>query len=552
MSQKQVKIIGLSVIKDFGGLKATELKFDEKNRLTVIKGEVGSGKTTLQKAMKLTTQGSSTLTDKNLYGDVELTTQLSDGDLKIFVGCRTNKDGKLDYFLYTVDENGKKVKDVVSDGKRLTPANYLESLQTALTWRLDELTSENPTTQRNLLLELYQKELEKQGVIFDKNHPNYTDGIIHKIEEAKNQRSLMDMRRKEVGGIADDMTKKGIGFETRRKIIELDKLEKEVSKIEAKITLKETNVEQAKENELNKIKLEANEVLSKIKDINNENIKKNDAIKNQDKKSEQVYSLIDELISDLNRNKYVKDVIQKNLPKTTDLIPEIEFDGKKIVSKLKTFKDHDKIYQPLFRLKQLQKEYKKTKKAENKVDTKSLESDLAVAKKKLDDAKASNTEAKAVNSFHDWQEANDGVNSIKKDYYKKLLEINTGVKGLKICVDSNNENDENIYLMYDGSYDKKYFNNPDKELRKLSSYSGTQKPMICLLIQNHLLSKKKKALPYLWIDDVPIDKKTRKLLEKMAEELNLWLFVNWTGDFKAKNLKDGEILLENGEILMTE
>ena len=50
--QKQVKIIGLSVVKKFGGLKATELTFDDKNRLTIIKGEVGSGKTTLTKLPK--------------------------------------------------------------------------------------------------------------------------------------------------------------------------------------------------------------------------------------------------------------------------------------------------------------------------------------------------------------------------------------------------------------------------------------------------------------------------------------------------------------------
>ena len=73
--------------------------------------------------------------------------------------------------------------------------------------------------------------------------------------------------------------------------------------------------------------------------------------------------------------------------------------------------------------------------------------------------------------------------------------------------------------------------------------------MICLLIQNYLLSKKNKVLPYLWIDNIPIDKKTRNLLDKMSQELGLWLFVNWTGDFSAKTLENGEILLENGEVL---
>ena len=136
----------------------------------------------------------------------------------------------------------------------------------------------------------------------------------------------------------------------------------------------------------------------------------------------------------------------------------------------------------------------------------------------------------------------------------KLTEIETGVEGLFICpeyVEENGEKiakDNDIYLMYDGSYDPEYFCNPSKEIRKLAAYSDTQKPMICLLIQKHLLSKKEKCLPYLWIDQVPIDNKTKALLDRMSEELGLWLFVNWTGDFDKSLLKDGEILIENGEI----
>ena len=93
MSQKEVKIIGLSIKEDFGAIKATELKFDANMRLTVIKGEVGSGKTTLNKAMRLTTQGSDTLVDKNLYdGNINMVAQLLDGDKKVFVGCKSDED----------------------------------------------------------------------------------------------------------------------------------------------------------------------------------------------------------------------------------------------------------------------------------------------------------------------------------------------------------------------------------------------------------------------------------------------------------------------------
>lgn len=549
--QKQVKIIGLSVARSFGGLKATELKFDEENRLTVIKGEVGSGKTTLNRAMRLTTQGSSVLTDKNLYGDIDITTQLSDGDMSIFVGCRTDKTGSLNYFLYGIDAEGNKVKDVVLDGQRATPASYLKSLQTALTWRLDELTSENPTTQRNILLELYRAELEAQGVIYDKNHPDYVKGIIHQIEVAKNHRSHMDMKRKEVGGIGEDMTKKGIRFTDRKKLKDIESLQEIVNTANAKITLAKTNLEQTRENKLNKLKLKGVETVSKIKDINDKHIKINQTSKLQAEKIEKIKTLVFELIEDKEIAKDRFKSIEEILPYPEDLLVEIEFDSKgKILSKAKDFDKKSSFYELLKEHKENKRKYDEVKDSVLKADDAELIAELETATNTLDAAKSYNKEAEAVNSYHNWADANEAVNEIKKDYYLKLTEINTGVEGLFICTDENAEEDENIYLMYDGTYDPKYFNNKAKELRKLSAYSGTQKPMICLLVQNYLLSKKNKTLPYLWIDDVPIDKKTRELLEKMAKELDLWLFVNWTGDFKASELKNGEILLENGEILM--
>lgn len=551
--KKQVKIIGLSIAKSFGGLRATELKFDDKNRLTVVKGEVGSGKTTLNRAMRLATQGGSTLTDKNLYGDIDVTTQLLDGDTSIFVGCRTNKDKSLDYFLYSVDADGNKIKDVVIDGQRVTPASYLKSLQTALTWRIDELTSENLTTQRNILLELYRKELEAEGVIFDKKHPDYTKSIIYKIEKAKDHRSLMDMRRKEVGGIADALQKKGVDFESRREEKDIKSLHEKRNDLAAKLSIEKANSKQAKENKLIKLKLEIQELSKSIKDANDKIKASNSLIESSRLKEEQVYNLINEIIDSPAAKKDIFQSIAKNLnTRGQEKSPEVEFDDKgRIISKSKDVKGEE-LKVLLESYKEGKKKYKKLKAKDAKIDTTELESKISEVDNLIESAELWNKEAKAINSFHDWREANDEVNEIQDKYYLKLTKINTGVDGLKICVDDSTDDNSSIFLAYDGSYDPKYFNNENAEMRKISSYSGTQKPMICLLIQKYFLSRKPKALPYLWIDDVPIDKKTRDLLEHMANELDLWLFVNWTGDFKAKNLKNGEILLENGELLIKE
>lgn len=572
--QKQVKIIGLTINEKFGGLKAVNLKFDENNRLTTIKGEVGSGKTTLQKAIRLTTQGSQTLEDKTLLGDnIDIVAQLLDGETSIFVGCRSKEDGSLDYFLYSVDSNGKKIKDVVIDGQKATPANYLKSLQTALTWRLNELTSENPTVQRNILLELYKSELEDKGVVFDKNHPKYVDGIIDQIEKAKKERDYADMKRKEVGGIASDMNGKGIDYSSRMLLRETKELEASIAAIKASIIYNSQNIEKSRENKLNSLKntgLEMNQKLRIKKEeidlLNSPLVKFNENLKNRSLNTEgwcnQIHKLLKDLYinEDLAASQIVE--IRSKIPQVQEkeLFKTLEFNEKgSCISSPEDFND-EQIKQLLIDYRNAGLEYVKYFESPlEQVDNSKEEQKLSELEKQLEDIKEHNKDALAVNSFFDWKDTDEKVKSFKRDYFMKLTEINTGVEGLYICpefdIDKDGQRiakDNDIYLMYDGSYDPEYFHNTEKSLRKLAAYSDTQKPMICLLIQKYLLSKKSKILPYLWIDQVPIDNKTKILLDKMSEELGLWLFVNWTGDFNKENLKDGEILIENGEIFYKE
>lgn len=538
---KQVKIIGLSINQDFGGLKASNLKFNDKNRLILIKGGVGSGKTTLNKAIRLTTQGSSVLQDKELYGEVDITAKLKDGDTEIFIECKSLKDGSLGYVLYTI-KDGKKIKDVVIDGQKLTPAGYLKNLQTSLTWRLDELTSENPTTQRNILLDLYRDELEKVGVIYDKNHPKYVGNIIDKIEKAKAARTHKDALRKEVGGIADDLTKKGIDYEERRELKPTDLLEKAVNKIQAKISLAEEDIEQTKTNKLNELKAKGSQISINLHLLN-------DQIKEDNKKSSArvlLFKDLNELLKrfDMNPNadKMVVDLIKKNIKNLPEIKKELKFSKKgRCKSKPKYF--NGDLKNLLKKYRSISSKYNLILDSDPEAASLELEKDLKKAKEKYEDIITYNNEADSINSFHEWRDADEDVRATKTKYYKKLISIDTGVKGLFI-----KGIEDDIFLVYNGSYDKKYFNNPKKELRKLSSYSGTQRPMICLLVQQYLLSKKHKTLPYLFIDDVPFDNKTIKLIEKMAKDLGLWLFVNWTGDFTSKGLKKGEVLVEGGEL----
>ena len=561
--EKEVKIIGLSVNKSFGGLKATELKFNEENRLTVVKGEVGSGKTTLNKALSLTTKGSKTLEDNNLYGEIDLTAQLLDGEYKVFVNCKSDQNGKLTHSIYTIDEHGNKLKDVVIDGQKLTPANYLKSLQTSLTWRLDELTSENPIVQRKILLELYSSELEKKGVIFDKNHPKFTESIIHKIEVAKNDRNYADMKRKEVGGIAEDLKAKGIDCESARELKDVITLEQQIATAQSDVDYLHRNANQVHKSELNELKTKGLEINGKLKDFRDKIKATNDVNREelnlweqgQRQKTEDLDKILDILESLESNNiddvlKLIHSGLEVIKEPENKFLTQLEFNEKgQCTSQPEDFKDEE--------IKGLLKEYKYSKFEYSKKanqediipDTTKQEEKITYLKDQLNSNYTWNKEAKAINSFHDWKEANEAVKDLKNDYYKKLTGIDTGVDGLHISLE--NAESENIFLMYNGAYDTEYFHNPEKELRKLSSYSDTQKPLICLLIQNYLLKQKGKSMPYLWIDKVPIDKKTRLLLNRMSEELGLWLFVSWTGDFDKTSLVDGELLIENGDVFFS-
>ena len=265
MEQKEVKIIALKVNEQFGILQSFECEFDSKDNLIVIKGEVGSGKTTLRKSLNLGTYGSETLKDdKQLYGKIDQEVQLLDGDTPIYVGCKSDKKGKLVYVIYTKDDEGKIVKDPVVDGVKLTPSVYLKSLQTALTWRMEELTSENTTVQKKLLLELYKSDLAKAGVIFDKSAEGYSESILGRIEIAEMERGQADYERKTNGGFAKHLEPQGIYMdkpETLPSRKDLEGLEKE----KAKLGYDLENVGGQKEQSLKEISVKADEVVVKLR-----------------------------------------------------------------------------------------------------------------------------------------------------------------------------------------------------------------------------------------------------------------------------------------------
>ena len=563
MKQKEVKINGIRFNHQFGIVQICELTFDEKIKMYVMKGKAGHGKTTTTKGVQLATQGVDTLSgDKDLYGDIDIDVMLTDGETPVYVGCKSNKKG-LSYVLFTKDKNGKKINNPVIDGEKATPAQYLKSMQTALTWRMDELISENPSIQKKILLKLYQSGLKKIGIIFDKSHPDYNDSILWKIDEAISARDMADMIRKQKGGIAEDLRAAGNDPdrpETCPDYIEIEEIELSIKAVEKEITKKTTNSESIKEKDLADIKTEAANLVNECLGHNAE-LKAiyDQACKTFKNYSDNMAGILNQLhiienackILEIDEIDILKSIKEKiNYPKEIKE-PEspiyIIFDENKKIDSLNYENLSSGAKKLLDFNEKLKQKYIAKYSEPKEFDPKELNSKLENLELSKKAAIENNKIVDAIDSFHKYRGTKEVVVRLKNEYIKLLAEVDTGVEGLKIVPIENN-----IHLMYDGSYDPIYFKNKEKKLIKVSAYSGTQKPIICMLIQNSLLNKMPKCMRYMYIDNIPLDIASKALIEKISKELNLHIFLNMTGDFSKESLQDGEVLIEGGEVFFNE
>jgi len=562
MEQKKVNITGLTINHNLGIIVATSLMFDATNKLIEFKGGSGNGKTTLQKALQLGTQGTQTLIDNELYGKIDLEVQLTDGQVKLWVSCKS-KGNKLITTLFAKDEKGKKINKPIIDGVEATAATYLKSLQTELTWKMDELTSENPNIQKKILLKLYQRQLSKIGVIFDKNHPDFENSIKGKIEKAIKVRDHADFVRKQKGGIADDL--KAQGFDPDRPdtcpdAISIKDIENQIKGIEKLKTLAVAEPEAAKNVKLSEIKAQAAE-------INNKCLAYNSELKNEYFIKEREYDtyndaekLMHERLNDVNtlltllEVPSVMDIVSADCKRPKEVLHPDEpnyilFDKTNgpIDTNINELDEQGKDL--LSTIKKLREQYISIYSENSNIDLSEFDEQLQQKDLEKTQAQKINNIVDAIDSFHNWRAANTDVVRLKAEYLKMLAQVDTGVHGLEI-----QPIDDDIFLMYDGSYDVDYFQPRHKkpEMRKVSSYSGTQKAVICLLIQSHLLNQKPKAMRYMYIDNIPIDNKARAVIEDMSEKLDMHIFLNVTGDFEKKNLKSGEFLIEGGEVFFND
>jgi hypothetical protein len=79
-------------------------------------------------------------------------------------------------------------------------------------------------------------------------------------------------------------------------------------------------------------------------------------------------------------------------------------------------------------------------------------------------------------------------------------------------------------------------------------YSSFQRSAIGVMLQAARLNLKPKALRLAIVDDVAFTSKGLAVLARLCSDLNIQLITSKTADYDKKNIGDGEIIVENGEV----
>lgn len=568
---ERVKIIGLALNKKFGILEAQELKFEKSNGLTLFKGAVGTGKTTAKNAMEMASSNNK-LADTSMYGDefdVEL--QLTDGKMQLWSRVYKNSGKKPITTIYTKDENNKKIVNPVIDGIQITPAKYLESLRTALTFGVEDFLSEHLKTQQKFIMKLFGDQLEALG-IYDKKHEKYEGSLKHKIELEIALRSDQHYKRRQINGFMTALESEGFteaGLDSMKSInvvlinAKIAEFEVEKRTIEDDVLKHNSNIESNYDTKIEGLKSKALIIINELKEFNRAEI---EIVEIYNKKIIENNKLINNITENALELMSRKLIIKECYDDIEALIPEqqkekipisvlFEEDGK--LSNTQQFtKLPDWVSKKIIEITDLRKKAPKKDKeriADN--ETLELSSKINVKKEEIMNATVNNKLIERFKAFKDWSETNQNVIDLNSRLAETYEQVNTFVPGLKLIFDA--ERDENgsiisggeLKVYYSGEHDSEFFGNKDRKQRLIISYSGTQKPIIAILLQIELMKRKEKVMPYIWIE-APIDNKTKNLLEDLCLKHSLTILTSVTGDFKYEKLEDGDVLIENGQLLM--
>lgn len=557
------KLIGIKLNEKFGILEAQECKFETTpDHLVVIKAHVGAGKSSLGKAVSIGLSGGSERglpVDMKAYKDADIDDEIAYGDVPIFMHT-SYTGGKLSSYLYTKDKDGKKCKNPVINGKKMTAAVMRDELKTELTFGIQDFISDDPRRQMEWMMATYQEKLKEKGVVFDKRSPNYQGSILYQLEQAKLDRSQKYEHMRTLNAFKVSLDADGLKESEIPEYISIDDINKKRDAANEKYFEKTQKIN----DELNGIKIRSSKAISVLDSYNSslEEKKKNEDEKNRLSVDAYNRNLKEKKDKRLEIRSHIDFLTSKGAPtdgviKWFDSLPEIgdekkyeEYvvhpipnkDGKYIND---NYSYPDNVKSAFAELDECRKEY--ISKSSEKIDKPNLDE----YQREIEAAKRSNNIADRWAAFFDHQKADKEVKRLFSEYRKIFTSIDLGVKGLRIDI-VGDENDMNMRTMYNGEHNPQLFGNMNGEYRPVSSYSETQKNVLAILMQIHLLDEKKKkgdnALRFLFIES-PMDTPTRDMLIEYQKKYDLQILTTMTCDVEADKLKDGEIAIENGYLI---
>lgn len=564
------KLISLLLNNQFGVLKAQEVEFVDADGLIEVKAPVGQGKTTLKNAAETAiSAGNQQILpfDGSKFKDIDVEVRLTYGDTPVFLRTYTDKKGDLTSIAYIKDNDGKVCKDPVIGGKKLTAAALRDALRTDLTFGIDDFLSENPRTHLDFMMRIYSHKLKEMGVVFDTKSPAYKDSILWRLEQAKMDRQNKHIIRRGLNAFKEAFDTEGMAEDNVLALIDIKELEyKKNVQISAIQSRKEswqkewyTSQNRQKDElqrQIDEITLQASQLTAKVTAYNA-------TIENQKKDYDNKIGELFHAASILELYGY------DNVPDVKawiDAIKEPNFaaipfseDGKinfAAIDEEFTKNADIEILQILSNIKALREKLAPIWTAKETLAKEELpeyinQEPFVDYDNQIVRALESNKIAQRWAAFYDWQEADETVKSIWREYCEMYARIDLGVAGLSIQIVGDEEKSE-IRTMYNGEHNPEFFGNLQKEYRLLTQYSQTQRPVIAILMQIYLLEEKLKknedGLRLMWIE-CPIDRKTRDLLLDIQRKYNLTIIVGVTGDFTVEGLKPGEFLIEGGELL---
>jgi len=566
---KSLTIGEIQIPKGFRILEPQNVELLKKVGVTVVNGGSGQGKSSLLEVMKLATQGKDSLRDNYFVREGEDESEIAiqiaseeDAALNFFIIAKAKKSGEVQY-SFKVEKDGKlKTTKSLPEIGEITPSKLFDMISTTLTYGAADFMSENPKTVREFIFKTYPevRDIAKQ--------------IEEQINEAVKERDRITERQSAIGAYANKLDDKvcpqyidmGALMDKRRGAIDALAQAKADDKAYANNAQEKVAT---KEQELENVKLKAGDVKRRISEWNEAVSKKSENQKDLLFAKAAGYA---QAITDI-RNGYsvffpeddeedfnhfaieFLDIQQKareeyesypepfqipENPKSTEMPDE---ESKGLVEELEALR---KQYVSV------ESELKSLRESENPENPNSK---VAECQQKLDLIEVEIREAEESNDlwtkfdvYNRHKEAHEKVLKLRAERNKLYEGIDTGVKGLQIQV--TDEAGTMLGFFYNGAYNPEYFGNTKGEFRPLTSYSKGQKTLVAAMLQCFLMKRKPYALNVVCIDDTGMDSVIYELYDKFATKFGLLMFVTNTNDKTAKDLREGEILMEGGEVIV--